>query len=78
MENYKTCGTVPGTDIEIVELENGKRYALSAWNGERFFDAYEVDECGIAVNPQATALTISPVYKQVGDDEFEIVDYEID
>ena len=78
MENYKTCGTVPGTDIEIVELASGKRYALRGWNGEKYYDAYEVYRCGIAVNPQAPALTIAPVYNQIGDDEFEIVDYEID
>ena len=75
---FKNCGTVRSTDIEIVELASGKRYALSGWNGEKYYDAYEVDHCGIAVNPQAPALTISPVYNQIGDDEFEIVDYEID
>ena len=78
MENFKRCGTVSGTGVEIVELANGKRYALDAWNGERFYGAYEVDKCGVAVNPQAPALAIAPVYKQVGDDEFEIFDYEID
>ena len=75
---FKNCGTVRGTGIEIVELANGRRYALNGWNGEKYYDAYEVDRCGIAVNTEAPALTISPVYNQVGDDEFEIVDYEIE
>ena len=74
---FKNCGTVRGTDIEIVELANGRRYAFGGWNGEKYYDAYEVDKCGIAVNPQAPALTISPVYKKIDEDEFEIVDYEI-
>ena len=74
---FKNCGTVRRTGIEIVELANGKRYALGGWNGEKYYDAYEVNKCGIAVNTEASALTISPVYNQVGEDEFEIVDYEI-
>ena len=78
MECYKRCGTVSGTGVEIVELANGKRYALSGWNGEKYYDACEVDKYGNAVNPQAPALTIVPVYNQVADDEFEIADYKID
>lgn len=69
-------GFVKGTNIEIIEL-NGKRYAMNGWNGEKYFDCYEVDECGYAIDPKAAPIEMRPEYKEVGEDEFEITGYTI-
>ena len=73
----KNRGFVKGTSIMIVELASGKRYALGGWNGEEFHDCWEVDESGIAVDVKSPAMVATPIYKQISDDEYEIIDYEI-
>ena len=74
----KLCGKVKGhSSIEIVETDNGKRYALAGWNGEKYTEAYEVDKAGNAIDPKAPPIEITPIYAQRGEDEWEIVDYEI-
>lgn len=75
---FENCGHVKGHyDIDIVKI-NGTRYALDGWNGEKYYKAYVVDETGYAIDPQSKGLIMTPVYKQLGEDEFEIVDYEIE
>ena len=68
---------VKDTDIQIVEID-GKRYALNGWNGLKYYDAYEVYDIGYAVNYKAPKIIITPIQKQVAEDEWEIIGYGID
>ena len=51
----------------------GTQYALSGWNGEQYLDCWEVVN-GIEAGGKAV---IEPVYKQTGEDQFEIVNYKV-
>ena len=62
-------------NIEIYEIE-GKRLALYGWNGEEYTECWEVSEDLIDVISKED-ITVKPIYKEVSEDEFEIIDYEI-
>lgn len=77
LSRVESCGNVRGHyDVDIVKI-NGRRYALDGWNGEKYANAYEVNEAGHAIDPTGPSHTATPVYKQLGEDEFEIIDYDI-
>lgn len=62
-------------NIEIYEIE-GKRLALYGWNGEEYTECWEVSEDLMDVISKED-ITVKPIYKEVSEDEFEIIDYEI-
>lgn len=92
-KNFEEIGVLKNSDIEIVKLSNGKKYALNGWNGEEYLECFEVDEfnCSIGDSPD---VTLKPVHRYELIDNFdfdeveenseewylavEIVDYEID
>ena len=53
--------------------KDGKTYALYGWNGESYTSSWQVVDGTEAVGN----YDIRPVYQQTGEDEFEIIDYEI-
>lgn len=53
--------------------KDGITYALYGWNGESYTDSWEV----VDGTEPAGKYDIRPIYQQVGEDEFEIIDYEI-
>ena len=60
-------------------ITNGERYFVirdDRWNGEGFYDCFEVDKNFSIVN-YGKYYTITPVYEQNGDD-FKIIDYKIE
>lgn len=51
-------------------LENGERLCRQNWNGEMYGDS---------INPETERYTgkeYRPVYKQIDEDEFEVIGYE--
>lgn len=61
-------------EIEIYEIE-GKRIVLNKWNGEIYYDCFEVAENLIDII--ANHIEVKPIYKEIAEDEFKIVDYQI-
>lgn len=61
--------------LEIYEIE-GKRIVLNKWNGEIYYDCFEVAENLIDIVSEKN-FEIRPIYKEIAEDEFEIVDYKI-
>jgi|GEM_PF-1403921 len=70
--NFAPAGTWWNGGQEQIE-KDGKTYALYGWNGESYTDSWQV----IDRTEFAGKYDICPVYQQTGEDEFEIVDYEI-
>ena len=75
--NGKVVGNLwNDNSIEIME-KDGQMFALYGWNGEAWCDCWEVaDERGIDQIGTATYI-VTPVYAEVAEDEFEIIDYEV-
>jgi hypothetical protein len=61
-------------NIEIYEIE-GRKIALAGWNGETYEDCFEVKEN--MIDTVRGIIRVKPIYKEIAEDEFEIVDYEI-
>ena len=62
-------------NIELVEI-GGIVYALNNWNGETY------NNCWICLgenlmDASQEEYTIKPIYKEIGEDEFQIIDYII-
>lgn len=62
---------------EIEIISNGdKFYALYGWNGEKFYDCFEVeDKYGIATDNDEK-FCFKPIYKEIDEDQYEIIGYE--
>lgn len=62
-------------NIELVDIE-GTVFALNGWNGEKFL------KCWIATGEYLTESSeeeyiLTPIYEEISEDEFEIVNYEV-
>lgn len=66
-----------GRDLEIWKLGN-KNVVLNGWNGEIYYDCFEVSEDLLDVVSDEK-IEVRPIYKDIDllNDDFEIVDYEI-
>ncbi len=74
-KNFKEVGRWwNDSSIELIE-KDGNVYALAGWNGEKYYNCWMVIEDGLTASEEEYIIT--PVYNQVNDNEFEIVDYEI-
>jgi len=61
-------------EIKLIQKDN-KIYALAGWDGEKYCDCWQcVGEYNIDVKGN---FTITPIYMQLGEDEFKIIDYNI-
>lgn len=61
------------SSIELVEID-GRIYALSGWNGEKYLHCWR---CIDRFTEDGTAeYELTPVYAEI-EDEFEIVDYTV-
>lgn len=77
--NFKHAGFW-GADKEIHLIEkNGEIFALNekGWNGEKFYNCWK---CTGKYNMTASdeEYIIKPIYEEVKEDEFEVIDYEIE
>lgn len=62
-------------EIEVVEI-NGRWFALCGWNGETYLDCWETDENTFNVE-DGKVYEIKPMYNQIEDDDYEVVNFEI-
>lgn len=60
-------------NIEIYEIE-GRKIALNGWNGEVYNECFEVSEDLHEILEKN--LKVKPIYEQVDEDDFKIIDYE--
>lgn len=77
--NMKVLGTLwNDKEIEIVEIE-GRPIALYGWNGETYLNCWEVKEMinGTGFDIKEDGLRVRPLYKQIDEDDFEVVGYEL-
>ena len=65
-------------EIEVVEIE-GKWYALYGWNGEIYMDCWETEKPthGTSHDVLEDNIAIRPIYKEIEEDNFELVGYEV-
>ena len=65
-------------EIEVVKI-NGKWYALNGWNGEVYTDCWETEEptYGTSHDVLEDNIAIRPIYKEIEEDNFELVGYEV-
>ena len=65
------------TDIPVWEID-GSLYCLYGWNGNVYTECWETfDDAGFGVINANKKYTIRPIYKEVTEDEFEIVGMEM-
>ena len=80
MERFKEVGNL-WNNKNFTIISNGiKFYVLNenCWNGESYSDCWEVADSKGLEKVGETVCTITPVYKEINEDEFKIVDYKID
>lgn len=64
-------------DIEVWEID-GSLYCLHGWNGESYTESWETfDDAGFGIVNANKRYDIRPIYKEVAEDEWEIVGMEI-
>lgn len=74
-KNFKEVGRWwNDSSIELIE-KDGNVYALAGWNGEKYYNCWKVIEDGLTASEEEYIIT--PIYNQIDDDEFEVVNYEI-
>lgn len=61
--------------IELVEID-GEVYALYGWNGEVYGNCWKCTG-EFLTDASKEEYTLKPVYKEVAEDEREIVNYEV-
>lgn len=66
-------------NLEVVEIDS-KFYVLDGWNGELYTDCMEVDDR--ILNTFYTCISnseckIRPINKQIDEDNFDIIGYEV-
>lgn len=67
--------------LEFIKQGN-KFYALAGWNGEKYYDCFEIDkyECPIKSNKK---YTITPIYNfgntfsEINEDNLELIGYDV-
>ena len=68
-------------DFEVIKYD-GELYVAMGWNGEYYSNCYKhAPWCGLnnaspADGWENKSIALKPIYKEVGEDEFEIVGYE--
>lgn len=64
------------TNTEIIRID-GRNIVINFnnWNGEKYFNCFEVAENLIDIIKRN--IEVKPIYKQVSDEDFELVGYEI-
>ena len=62
-------------NIELVEID-GIVYALNNWNGETYNNCWICSGENL-MDASQEEYTIKPIYKEIGEDEFQIIDYII-
>lgn len=80
MENFKEVGNLWNNKNFII-ISNGRKFYVlnkNCWNGESYSDCWEVTDNKGLEKVGETTYTITPIYKEINEDEFEIVNYKVD
>lgn len=56
----------------IFELESGEFIYCGGWNGEKWFNCFHCFESGYPVDSNESYFEVSPVYKKVDEDQFDL------
>ena len=63
-------------NTEIIKINNRNIVInFNNWNGEKYFNCFEVAENLIDIIKKN--IEVKPIYKQVSDEDFELIGYEI-
>lgn len=65
------------TDLPIISDSN-RYFVLCHWNGETYNKCWQVKDSKGLEQILDKSYTITPIYKEVAEDDFEIVDYKIE
>lgn len=66
-------------NLEVVEIDS-KFYVLGGWNGELYMDCMEVDDRILNtfyICISNSECEIRPINKQIDEDDFDIIGYEV-
>lgn len=75
---YEEVGNLWNDLNKIIISDGNKFYVLNNWNGEKWFECWEVKDNKGFYPVDERKYTIRPVFEEIEEDEFEIVDYEIE
>lgn len=75
-KNFKEIGTWwNDSNIDLIEID-GTVYALNGWNGDEFTNCWKcLGE--YYTDASKERYTVRPQYREIKEDEFEIVAYEV-
>lgn len=62
--------------LEVIKLD-GEIYVLNNWNGETYNNCFKLDSNLIDVIEDGKKYMIKPEYMEIGDDEWELIEYNI-
>ena len=62
-----------GKNIELIEID-GIVYALNNWNGETYNNCWICSGENL-MDASQEEYTIKPIYKEIAEDEYKIIDY---
>lgn len=79
MKRFIEVGNLWNNKNFIIISNSVKFYVLNAncWNGESYSDCWEVADNKGLERVGETTYIITPVYQELNEDEFEVVDYKI-
>lgn len=62
-------------NLDVYKIE-GKRIVLNKWDGDKYYDCFELAENLIDIVSEKK-FEVKPIYKEVVEEEFEIIDFKI-
>lgn len=80
MKKYEDLGKRYMEYISTSIISNGEKYYViddNKWDGEKYFNCFEIDKNLIDVINKNIEYIITPIYQKNGEDDFVIIDYEI-
>lgn len=61
-------------NLEVYEID-GRNIVLNKWDGEKYFECFELAENLIDIIDNQ--IEVKPIYKEVEEDKYDIVGFEI-
>jgi hypothetical protein len=77
MNNFEYVGKWWNDDNIKLIKKNNRVFALYGWNGDKYYNCWECLGDHL-VESGKEKFIITPIYKQIKEDNFEIIDYQID
>ena len=81
MKNFiDICARYMGA-INTSIISNGEQYFVidcNKWDGEKYFDCFQIAENLIDIIDENIRYTITPIYIEINEDDLYIVDFNIE